>query len=379
MSLDQGGGIYLYNCSASINGNVFFENQGRTGGGIEIEYCSATLQNNEIISNTATSSGGGGIRMLESAVSSEGNLIASNWSNGATLGGGGMYIDVGTLYTSTNDIFVDNYSASTGSAIWANSGCLANMIHTTIANNYGGDGTGIFNIDTQFWMTNTVFVSHTIGFFAYENSVSHLEATLWGNDTDWMGDGTITTGTINLYGNPGFIDPANGDYHLGPDSVAINSGIDAGITTDLDGDARPFGEGFDIGADEFTGELIPALQVSKIANAETVTAGDSITYTIRVTNTGTITLHTFVTDTLPVTVTPTGVLTWTAVLLPGQVWTQTIIVTSSPVYSGTLNNAIVVDTEEGASGTATSTLTVVLPPEPPLLHTIYLPIIFREQ
>jgi hypothetical protein len=46
------------------------------------------------------------------------------------------------------------------------------------------------------------------------------------------------------------VDPAGGDYHIGPDSAAIDRGIDAGITCDIDGDHRPVGSRYDLGADE---------------------------------------------------------------------------------------------------------------------------------
>ncbi len=42
------------------------------------------------------------------------------------------------------------------------------------------------------------------------------------------------------------------DYHLPPDSPAIDAGMDRPqITEDFEGDPRPLGEGYDIGADEF--------------------------------------------------------------------------------------------------------------------------------
>lgn len=43
------------------------------------------------------------------------------------------------------------------------------------------------------------------------------------------------------------------DFHLSGTSPCIDAGTDAGIDTDLDGETRPFGAEFDIGADEWTG------------------------------------------------------------------------------------------------------------------------------
>ena len=79
-------------------------------------------------------------------------------------------------------------------------------------------------------------------------------STLWGdgawaNGSDWAGTGTIST-TNDLSGNPDFIDPDAGDYHIGPDSDAIDQGVDAGVTSDIDHHPRPYQEP-DIGADEY--------------------------------------------------------------------------------------------------------------------------------
>ena len=56
---------------------------------------------------------------------------------------------------------------------------------------------------------------------------------------------------FNLWADPAFVDPDNGDYRIGAGSAAIDAGVDAGVTTDIDGETRPFGAGYDIGADEW--------------------------------------------------------------------------------------------------------------------------------
>jgi hypothetical protein len=48
-----------------------------------------------------------------------------------------------------------------------------------------------------------------------------------------------------------FVNPSVWNYHLTVGSAAIDAGVDAGVTTDIDGDTRPQGNGYDIGADEF--------------------------------------------------------------------------------------------------------------------------------
>ncbi|MCP5463396.1 MAG: putative metal-binding motif-containing protein [Deltaproteobacteria bacterium] len=55
----------------------------------------------------------------------------------------------------------------------------------------------------------------------------------------------------NLFGEAGFADALTGDFSLLADSIAVDAGLDfSDITEDLDGTARPQGEGTDIGAFE---------------------------------------------------------------------------------------------------------------------------------
>jgi hypothetical protein len=58
---------------------------------------------------------------------------------------------------------------------------------------------------------------------------------------------TSTPGAMNI--DPMFINAAGRDYHLLPNSPARDA-VDAGPTSDFEGDARPQGTRFDIGADE---------------------------------------------------------------------------------------------------------------------------------
>ena len=44
--------------------------------------------------------------------------------------------------------------------------------------------------------------------------------------------------------------PSSGDYHIGLGSAAIDAGVNAGVADDVDGDLRPVGAGYDVGADE---------------------------------------------------------------------------------------------------------------------------------
>jgi parallel beta-helix repeat protein len=67
-------------------------------------------------------------------------------------------------------------------------------------------------------------------------------------------------GTDDLWNiNPQLADPTNGDYHLQAGSPCIDAGVDLGVTDDLDGISRPQGDGYDIGAYEYSVKSIACL------------------------------------------------------------------------------------------------------------------------
>jgi uncharacterized repeat protein (TIGR01451 family) len=153
------------------------------------------------------------------------------------------------------------------------------------------------------------------------------------------------------------VDPDAGDYHIRPGSAAKDTGVNAGVTDDIDGDSRTYAYP-DIGADE----LAIALMVTKQTAPDPVRPGARLTYTIRVTNTGGVTLTATITDTLPDRITqgetsegtlilPGGIVTWTAAsIAPEEVWTKATVVTVEVGSAGPLTNVVEVTTEEGASG-----------------------------
>jgi len=61
----------------------------------------------------------------------------------------------------------------------------------------------------------------------------------------WLGEG-------NIDADPLFLDPENGDFHLTLGSPCIDTGTSVGAPLfDFEGDPRPLGDGYDIGADEY--------------------------------------------------------------------------------------------------------------------------------
>lgn len=251
-AVNRGGGLFLYYSYAVFNGNTVISNSAASdGGGIYLYFGDISLQGNEVISNSA-SDAGGGLYLRSDDVHLSDNLVMENRANS----GGGLYLESSDAVL-TNTLVAENRADKSGSGLYIQTGS-PRLLHTTVARNWGGDGTGIFVNGWVFdtpTLSNTIIVSHTAG-ISVTSGQTMLEATLWGagvwaNGTDWGGEGTVITGTTNLWGDPAFVAPNAGDYHIRPESAALDAGIDAGVLYDIDGDARPFGDGYDVGADEW--------------------------------------------------------------------------------------------------------------------------------
>jgi hypothetical protein len=273
----NGGGMAALESSVVLSDNVFQGNSAYNGGGLFLTLANATVSGNSVLSNTATGDGGGA-SVGDSEVAFIGNLVSFNsasiggavsliggqitvdrdvvMSNTAVIGGG-VFVGDGTG-TFTNTVLASNRAGTEGAGVYVLDASVR-LLHTTIARNQGGDGSGVHIendvLSSTVALTNTILVSHSIGLYAATGTKATLNGTLWGsgtwgNFTDYDGPGTILTGTVNIWGDPAFVVPDAGDYHIRSGSAAIDAGMNAGVIKDIDGESRPFGRGYDLGADE---------------------------------------------------------------------------------------------------------------------------------
>lgn len=373
----RGGGVYLWQSSAEVDANVFSTNAARWGAGLYLLAGDATLTTNTIIANIGELDGGGlyldaspailrqnvitanyvgewggGLYLSGSPAELQSNTIANN---SAERHGGGLYLDASDAVL-TNNVVADNQTAGEGGGVYVKQ-ASPRLLHTSIVRNPGNSG--VYVTGGTATLTNTILAGHAIGVVATAGDTVTLEATLWGagdwaNGTDYAGDGSIAVGARNVWGDPAFAAPDAGDYHIGHTSVAINAGVDAGVSTDIDGDVRPVGAGYDLGADE-NALGAAALRISVSAEPRFVEASAPLTCTIRVTNTGDVDLHAIVTGAPPAQVAPHAPTTWTLTLpADGDGWAATALVTVEADYTGPLTYTAHVTTEEGATGVATA-------------------------
>ena len=303
-----GGGIYVYGGhGAIITGNTISNNSGSLaanggGGGVYIESSCAGTQilRNRILSNVATSAAsagwGGGIHLSSSIAIVQDNLIQGNvastqrssmgsgifqWYGAPTIRGNvvtennrgeAVYLghseaqfeanlvlkndtDIGVylIYgegagpTLTNNIIaeneINNFTAESSSTYPITASFINN---TLVGKGNNSDTSGVYvGANSTVIMKNTIIAGHAVGIAVGDptGSISPDHTLFWNNGDDG------TRGTDPVDGDPAFKDPTAGDYHIGPASAVINAGADAGVTTDIDGQARdPFP---DIGADEY--------------------------------------------------------------------------------------------------------------------------------
>lgn len=306
-----GGGLYLVNADrAVIHHNRIVGNAGSTaywgmGGGMCIWGSGIGLQVrfNQVLSNAATTTNargdGGGIWGGPDDALIQGNVIAGNRTNsvGTGLGAalfqyGGMAHYLGNrvqentgyhavllqysrarfegnrvvdnittggiaLYSGSGPgpVLVNNVVARSGSyavsayGYSASSILTATLVHNTLVGS--GSGYGVYAQYAALYLTNTLVASTTWAIYNNTPASTTIQAdhTLFYNAPNHASSGVVSTNEIT--GDPRFVGPAGGDFHIGAGSAAMDAGVDAGVTTDMDGDPRPVGSAPDVGADEW--------------------------------------------------------------------------------------------------------------------------------
>jgi len=301
----SGGGVYLSTVAAgsTLQQNIFVGNTAARGGGIYIYRGRPVLLGNRVLQNvsTNTTDGGGGIYISSNAtqlISLVRNIVQGNQAQGW---GGGLYVfssvqdvfDGNVLFANTaqsdgggiyltdttarllNTVVADNVSVTgRGGGIYLGSSSVR-WLHTTIARNADAYQVGVHLQSGSPVFTNTILISHTIGISVAQGAAVTFNATLWGNDTNASGPGSLVAYGPSVTGNPDFLAPDAGDYRIGPSSAALDAGVPGGVMTDMEGLSRPVHLGYDLGASEYRGTCFVRLNQSSYTYSSIQAAVDA--------------------------------------------------------------------------------------------------------
>ena len=299
-----GGGMDSINSSPTVSNCTFSGNTASYyGGGMRIAFSSPTVTNCTFSGNTSVENGGG-----MGNNNSSPNVINCTFSGNSAVYGGGMYNDSSSSPTVTNCTFSENTAGIEGGGMHSHNYSSPTVTNCTFSGNsadYGGGmvhydnstptvtnctfsgnsavliGGGMYNgYQSSSTVTNCTFSGNTVGNYSgggmYNDTYSSSTVTncvLWGGSPDELSSlssaFSITysdiqggfEGTGNINADPMFVDPdgldnvvgtEDDDLHLTTGSPCIDTGTSSGApATDLEGNPRPQGAGYDMGAYEF--------------------------------------------------------------------------------------------------------------------------------
>ena len=263
----RGGGIDIRDASPIIYDNQITENRAhKAGGGIHVTGLESDplIINNEISNNDARIGGdgfGGGLYLGNSRGTVAHNKIIGNeaWHSGAVTIGGptwvygnliahnwadynpGIVISGACGATIEGNVIWDNFADyQSGAGIYVSDSGPHRIINNTVVGTQGGPGwigSGIIAGPNTEVRNNIVAFNERVGIAAEEETV--LEYNLvYGHDTDYSG---APPGEGSISEPPLFVDLANGDFHLQPDSPGIDVGDPRAEFNDPDGNRNDMG------------------------------------------------------------------------------------------------------------------------------------------
>ncbi len=311
------GTLFLDNTIISNNKAVCCTS--KDGGGIHnAEFSIATIKNSIIMSNTALNKGGG--------IYNAGMMAVYNTDihHNQGLNGGGIYNRAGTI---TIDNSVTRHNSGNGGGIVTTG--LMTVTNSTISGNYGGIVGGV---RTQVGVTtlihSTIAFNESYGLRSWDNGTIKLANSIVANNTseecNVAFNGMILSLDFNLSSDTSCnlisshdlpdTDPLLGALtDNGGDTVthapALNSpALDKGncnsTISDQRGQPRPVNlpmiDNTDDGCDIGAYEVGPRLTLTKIITPTRPNPGDTITYTIVLSNSSSISAtNALISDTLP--------------------------------------------------------------------------------
>ncbi len=224
-------GIFVRNSSPTISHCIISRN---SSGGISFrDSASSTISDCTISENI-----GIGIYCSSSSTTIVSCTIRDNLT---TNRGAGIYFDDCIAPTVTNCLIIDNTAYQYAGGIWSRSSAPT-ITNCTISGNVASSYCGV-DLGGLAVIKNTIIYGNDPDTSYFGSGITITYSDIAG----YSGEGT---GNINV--NPLFV--GSGDYRLLAGSPCINTGTASGSPdTDIDGNSRPQGSGYDMGAYEYMG------------------------------------------------------------------------------------------------------------------------------
>jgi parallel beta-helix repeat protein len=296
---ESGGGIHcmgssmvITNCAISGNSTA-----SEDGGGIDCILGATLVVSSCIIDGNIAGIDGGGISCHESSATVTNSIVYGNATLTATGNGGGVSFigdddDICTA-TITNCIISGNTAVSDGGGIfyWGQaSHNEMNIINCTISNNStDDDGGGVYHVFYPVDIKNSILWTNS------PDEIDSYRSDMAGVTYSDVQGGYSGEGNINA--DPLFMDAENEDYHLTAASPCIDTGTNEGAPdTDIEGNERPKGGGYDMGAfeSEYTNQPPTISSTNPVNNATGVAIDTAIAATFsEAMDSSTITTGTF--------------------------------------------------------------------------------------
>ncbi len=315
----HGGGVSIKGAvTATISDNIIRNNQSQRGAAIASDAPTLVVSHNLVENNDGWGNHGGALSLGGAQTTIEGNLVRGNrigipapQGAGYGWGGGGHFFGPDTHATVRNNRWVDNDAATYGSGFFVDEAASATITGDVYARNGCGDrgGAGLAvdgdaNVGSDVTIVNVTITDHSCpgdyhGTGLYVDNGSRVQiknSIITGNGGDaqvfvcspanevargcngdhlpYVGVSTAaysllgTTDGVNegqgmITGDPRFVSLVDKDYHLAPDSPAIDA---ADPADPVDEEPAPNGGRRDVGAYGGTPEATTAGPAAPIEN-----------------------------------------------------------------------------------------------------------------